>query len=110
MKINDQIHIGKLIKKRALQSGIRQIELAERLNTTRQNVSNIYRRDNIDVKMLLKICQILDYNFFNDFIIDNISKTKTDKNFIKLNIEFEINEKEMENFNLKDKIIKLIGK
>ena len=42
------------------------VELAAILNLHRQSVYDMLRRDNIDVKRLVHISQILQYDFYNN--------------------------------------------
>lgn len=39
---------------------------AAQLHCDRRNIYRIFERDNIDILLLLRICQILDHNFFQD--------------------------------------------
>ena len=48
------------IKQRLSDLGITQIELAEKLGITRQNLNNKLSRDNFTAKELERICKILD--------------------------------------------------
>jgi transcriptional regulator with XRE-family HTH domain len=58
------IHIGKLIRERAKQKRLSQETIGSLINTTKQNVGNIYKRKSIDTDLLLKICEALEHNFF----------------------------------------------
>jgi hypothetical protein len=58
------VHIGKKIK---LQLSIKKIsvpDFAIKINTTRNNVYNIFLRQSIDTELLYKICVILNHDFF----------------------------------------------
>ena len=63
-----QLHLGKKIREYAKLKGIKHTELAQRINTSKQNIQNIYRRQSIDVLLLVKICNVLEYNFFEDYL------------------------------------------
>jgi plasmid maintenance system antidote protein VapI len=74
--INDkemEIHFGQLIKEEFNRQGRRAMWLAAELNCNRSNVYSIFSRENIDAKMLIKISQALDHNFFQDVanLLDN---------------------------------------
>lgn len=58
------IHIGKLIKAQAKIKRLSQEMIGQKINTTKQNVGNIFRRKSIDTELLLKICEALEFNFF----------------------------------------------
>ena len=58
------IHIGKLIKEIAKKKRLSQEAIGKMINTTKQNVGNIFRRKSIDTELLLKISEALEVNFF----------------------------------------------
>jgi len=43
---------------------VKQIELAQMITTSKQNIYSIYQRKTIDTGILVKICNALDPNFF----------------------------------------------
>lgn len=45
--------------------------LAEELHCDRRNIYRIFSKDNIDIKLLAKISEILDHDFFEDLHINN---------------------------------------
>ena len=59
-----KIHIGEEIKKRAKILRIGPTELGKLIFTSKQNIIGIYKRNNIDVELLKKISEALQYNFF----------------------------------------------
>ena len=60
-----EIHVGSLIKEE-LKRQERSISwFARKLYCDRSNVYDIFRRKSIDTELLLKICLILDYDFFS---------------------------------------------
>ena len=61
------IHIGQLIKEKVTEKRLSQEALGKMINTTKQNVGNIYKRRSIDTQLLLKLCVVLEYNFFEAF-------------------------------------------
>lgn len=60
----DQIHMGSIVKEYVNNKGIRVSWLADQLHCHRNNVYKIYEKDWIDTHILLKLCYILDYDFF----------------------------------------------
>jgi DNA-binding Xre family transcriptional regulator len=58
------LHIGKLVAKVVKEKGIKPIVLADKIHTSKQNLNHIFKRENIDTAILLKLCSALDYNFF----------------------------------------------
>lgn len=60
------IHIGNLVKNFVKENHINSAELARKIGKTRQNIYDLYKRDDIEVKLLLAISDALDHNFIND--------------------------------------------
>jgi hypothetical protein len=66
-------HIGHLIKMELRNQGRSITWLAKQLNFSRQNIYKILNRNWIYTDLLLKICDLLDYDFFkaySDYIND----------------------------------------
>lgn len=61
------IHIGSEISKKLEASGMTKSEFGRRIGVQQQHVNRILDRDTIDLKRLLKICEVLDCNFFAMF-------------------------------------------
>ncbi|GGH65340.1 hypothetical protein HNQ91_002101 [Filimonas zeae] len=61
------IHIGQIIKSVAEERKMGATELSQHLNTSRENVYDIYRREAIDTAKLLQLSVILKYDFFEHF-------------------------------------------
>ena len=62
--MEEEPHIGKLIKEELHKQGRSITWLAEQLGCSRQNAYKIFNRKWIYTDLLLKICDILDYDFF----------------------------------------------
>lgn len=60
------IHVGKMIKKVLDEHGQKASWLAKQLHCNRTNVYSIFKRDNIDIVLLMRISNILNHNFFLD--------------------------------------------
>ena len=58
-----KIHIGQLIDARIKVRGLSYAEFARRLNVERTTVYNIVRSKSIDIDRLIRISDILDYDF-----------------------------------------------
>ena len=65
--MNEEPHIGKLIKAELIEQGRSITWLAKQLGCSRQNAYKIFNRKWIYTDLLLKICDILDYDFFKCF-------------------------------------------
>lgn len=61
-----KIHIGKLVQTFVKENRINSAELARNIGKTRQNVYDLYKRDDVEVKLLLAISEVLNHNFFED--------------------------------------------
>ena len=65
--MNEEPHIGKIIKTALAEQGRSITWLAKQLGCSRQNAYKILNRKWIYTDLLLKICDILDYDFFKCF-------------------------------------------
>lgn len=68
-----EIHIGEAIAKRVSDLGIPKGEFARRACIPQQHVYRVFDRDTIEVKKLIRICKVLDFNFFSLFCEQNNS-------------------------------------
>lgn len=66
--VSMKIHIGEKIKERAKELRIGPTELSKLINTSKQNVYGIFKRESIDTALLQKICKALEYDFFSLFV------------------------------------------
>lgn len=58
------VHIGRAIKKRFDELELTKTEFGHRIGVPQQHINRIFERDSIDTKRLARICQALDYDFF----------------------------------------------
>ena len=58
------IHIGKRIQEVVEERGMTVVDFARAIPCSRENVYKIFRKDNIDIKQLAHICQVLSHDFF----------------------------------------------
>ena len=66
------IHIGEKVNKRAKELRIGPTELAKTINTSKQNIYSIFKRESIDTALLQKLSKALNYDFFVFFINKNL--------------------------------------
>jgi transcriptional regulator with XRE-family HTH domain len=59
------IHIGRLIQEQAEARKFSQQELGQRINRSKQNVGDIYKRQSIDSELLLRLSEVLEYDLFS---------------------------------------------
>ena len=74
--VNMKVHIGEKIKARAKELRIGPTELAKTINTSKQNIYGIFKRESIDTALLEKISKALDFDFFTLYINPKLSPTK----------------------------------
>lgn len=60
----EELHIGKEIKRIVKEQGRQTQWLADKLNYDRNNIYDIYKRRYIDTDVLLRISNVLEYDFF----------------------------------------------
>ncbi len=58
--------LGQRIKEIAAEKNLSVIWLAEQMHYERSNIYDIFRRDNIDVRLLIRFSKVLGYNFLAD--------------------------------------------
>ena len=64
--VNDNVHIGQLIKSVFDESGMTVSELARQLHCELTNVYTIFKRRTVDVELLAMLSEILSHNFLDD--------------------------------------------
>ncbi len=62
-----QVHIGSIIKARAKSLRIGPTELGDMMQTSKQNVYGIFKRESIDTGLLYRISLVLEFDFFQYF-------------------------------------------
>lgn len=60
----DFMHIGQMIRNVLREKGMTVVSFAKQLSCTRENAHRILNKENIDIELLIRICNILDYDFF----------------------------------------------
>jgi hypothetical protein len=61
-----EVHIGSLIKARAKLLRVGPTELGSKIETSKQNVYGIFRRQSIDTELLHRISVALEHDFFKE--------------------------------------------
>lgn len=64
------IHIGQAIKQKVKELRLKQEEFGKMINTTKQNVTNIFGNPDINTDRLFKVSVALKYDFFRLFSIE----------------------------------------
>lgn len=60
------MHVGNRIEEILKLKGKSARWLAERVPTERTNVYNIFHREAIDTRLLMRICVVMNHNFFDE--------------------------------------------
>ena len=63
-----KIHIGEKIKAQAKTARIGTTELSKVINTSKQNIYGIFKRESIDTALLQQLCKALNYDFFSLYV------------------------------------------
>ncbi|MCB9230964.1 MAG: hypothetical protein H6581_04840 [Bacteroidia bacterium] len=85
-------HIGEEIRLRARNLRLGPTELAGKINTSKQNVYCIYKRDSLDTKLLKRISMALEFDFFEMLSVDLVGREKVEaaqKELYHLRLEVE---------------------
>lgn len=81
------IHLGKLIQDKAREKKYSQQDLGELINRSKQNVGDIYKRQSIDSELLLKLSEVLEYDFFSVYYEDKNLKSVRHEEIEQLKVE-----------------------
>ena len=81
-----KIHAGETVKTYFEETGMTVSEFARRLNCHRQNVYDIFKRQNIDLSLLQRISKVLEH----DFVTELYGTRQTSKITLKFAITVEI--------------------
>jgi len=102
--------IGEQIREHVLASKMGITRFAKAIHNERSNVYDIFKRDNIDIKLLKKIGQVLKYDFFQDLLQPETKQSLVLKSNIsdKIFIEIRLQNDVLSNLNLDEKIVKIL--
>jgi hypothetical protein len=64
-----EVHIGKRIRAKLKEQGRTTVWLAAQIPCSPNHLYKVYAKRDINTELLKRISQILDYNFFEDFIL-----------------------------------------
>jgi transcriptional regulator with XRE-family HTH domain len=85
------IHIGKAIKQKVKERGLRVTDFANAIHCNRTNVYDIFNRKSIDIEQLILISKVLEYDFISGIYFNRISSKK----YLVL---LEVDEQQLQNF------------
>jgi predicted transcriptional regulator len=101
------IHIGSIIRQKLSESSMTIKEFSGKINCDRTTVYDIFKRKSIDVERLIKISQVLNYDFINEVYYNQKIPVITPSTVF---IAIEIDENTLQNLHLPDNITRLIKK
>ena len=73
------IHIGSIIKAKAAERKISEVQLAKMIHCDNSTIHDIYNRKSINTEQLWKISEALEYDFFTEAYSKNLSQKVTDR-------------------------------
>ena len=102
--------IGQQIRERVLSSKIGVTQFAKAINNERSNVYDIFKWDNIDIKLLNKIGQVLEYDFFQDLLQPETKQSLVLKSNVsdKIFVEVRLQNETLSDLNLEERIVKVL--
>ena len=101
--------IGQLIREKVDLQNMEITEFAKMIGVERSNAYNIFTRESIDTKLLKKIGQVLNYDFFQDLLEEKTKQEIALKSKIDATIFYvpvKLTEEEIEKLGIKDKVIR----
>jgi plasmid maintenance system antidote protein VapI len=86
------IHIGSIIKQKLAESSMTIKEFADNIHCDRTTVYDIFKRKSIDTERLIKISQVLNFDFINEIYLKQPSKISSlQKNAVFIAVEVDKN-------------------
>jgi len=111
-----KVHIGEKIKNRAIELRIGTTELAKMVNTSKQNIYGIYKRESVDSALLYKLSKALKYDFFSYFIntklpphTDASSNGKKDKKYPEMEDQYLLVQNQLMDLKEKYELLKKVN-
>ena len=81
------VHIGHIIKEKFEESHLSMNDFASKIHRTRSTVYDIFNRKSIDIDLLLKISEVLEYNFLSEVYIDKSDQNEDFRYFLAVEID-----------------------
>ncbi|MCW5910150.1 MAG: helix-turn-helix transcriptional regulator [Cyclobacteriaceae bacterium] len=96
-----EVHIGREIERKYQASGMKLSEFAKRINTSSRNVYSIFARKEIKTDQLIKICEVLNFDFFSLYIsgptgVQEPRQVYSKKNKVMVTVELDGNPDSLE--------------
>ena len=103
MQETTHIHIGKIIREKLAENSMTIADFASKINCERTTVYHIFKNKSIDIEKLIKISEVLNYDF-----IQEIYTKPNEKIPQTVFIALEINRDTLQNLNLPNDFIRLM--
>ena len=95
------IDIGRLIKEKFDEAGMTKEEFADKINKVRSDVYDIFNRKSVDIVLLIKISEALDYDFIRNVYYG-------EKTSSAIYIAVKTNEDELKKIDLPEEFIRFV--
>ena len=100
------IHIGSIIKQKVLESHMTVKEFAEKINCERSTVYHIFKQKSIDIDKLMKISEVLNYDFISEIYTGQNNKVTPSAPAVFVAVEVDPNS--LQQLSLPDVFIQLM--
>ena len=87
------IHIGSIIKQKLEESSMTKQEFADKIPCERTVVYDIFKRKSIDIELLIKISEILNFDFYSEIYLNKETVNLTPKIVLHIDMSNQIIEK-----------------
>jgi len=75
----NNIHIGSIIKAKAVERGISETELSKRIHCHNSNIHYLYKKKSINTEQLWKISMALEFDFFTEIYGESLPNSIANK-------------------------------
>src|SRR3954468_3497535 len=91
------IQIGPRVQEVFESRNMKLSDLADQLGTVRQNVYRIFKKQDLDTGLLIKVSEVLNHNFFHYYqTVANVIEQPVDKEVSDLKNQLELSKKEID--------------
>lgn len=97
-------HLGKKVEEIAKSKGYSQTALGKKVNMSKPGIASMYKRSGIDTDLLIKLTEVLDYDFFKH-VYENESMIKHKEEEL-VPLKSKIEQLDSENMLLKNLVLK----
>ncbi|MGJ1410563.1 hypothetical protein ACR78Z_12885 [Sphingobacterium thalpophilum] len=97
-------HLGKKVEEIAKSKGYSQTALGKKVNMSKPGIASMYKRSGIDSDLLIKLTEVLDYDFFKH-VYENESMIKYKEEEL-APLKSKIEQLDSENMLLKNLVLK----